>query len=221
MTSAARIMAGNMVQKFDFGARFDEPAAPRIDAPEPPKYGEADIAAAREEGRLEGVAEGRAAAEASLMAQVAAAADKAGVALAQLIADRERMHRDLAADCIRTVMTVLERAMPELARRHAMIEIEGLVRACLTELYDEPRVVIRAADAVIDTLQQNIDRIAAACGFIGKVALFGDPAMSATDCRVEWADGGAERSFEATWQAIESAIERNLHSASTASSDQL
>ena len=70
---------------------------------------------------------------------------------------------------------------------------------------------MRAPDALIDSLQSNIDRIAASCGFTGKVALFGDPAMAATDCRVEWADGGAERSFEATWQEIENAINRGLN----------
>jgi flagellar assembly protein FliH len=221
MPSAARTMAANMVRKFDFGARFDEPAA-HPDAPEPPKYGEAEIAAAREAGRLDGMAQGRAAAEASLAAHVAAAIEKAGAALAEMIADRERIHAELAAESVRTAIAVLERAMPELARRHAMIEIEGLIRTCLAELYDEPRVVIRAADAVIDALQPDIDRVAAACGFSGKVALLGDPAMTATDCRVEWADGGAERSFEATWRAIEAAIERNVASASnTASSDQL
>jgi hypothetical protein len=42
--------------------------------------------------------------------------------------------------------------------------------------------------------------------------------MNDTDCRVEWADGGAERSFAATWQAIESAIERNISAASSSAS---
>lgn len=216
-------MAGNtvsdMVHKFDFGARFDEPSA-RPDAPEPPKYGEAEIETAHEAGRLEGIVQGRAEAEASLTAHVAATLEKTGIALANLLADRERLHQELATDSIRTVMSVLKRAMPELARRHTLIEIEGLVRTCLTDLYDEPRVVIRAADPVIDALQENIDRVAAACGFTGKVALFGDPAMAPTDCRVEWADGGAERSFNATWQAIEDAIDRNLNSSSNVSSDQ-
>jgi flagellar assembly protein FliH len=210
-------MAANMVRKFDFGARFDEPAA-RPEAPEPPKYGEAEIAAAREDGRLHGIAQGRAEAEASLVARVAATVEKAGAALAGMIGDRERLQAELAAQSVRTAIAVLERAMPELARRHAMIEIEGLIRTCLAELYDEPRVVIRAADAVIDALQQNVDQVAAACGFTGKVALLGDPTMNDTDCRVEWADGGAERSFAATWQAIESAIERNISAASSSAS---
>lgn len=198
-----------MVRKFDFGVRFDE-SAPRREAPPPPKYGEAELAAAREAGRIEGIAQGRAQTEASLTAKIEAALKSVGAQLGELLADRAHLHQELAVQSVRTVMAVLERTMPELARRHLQIEIEGLVRTCLSELYDEPRVVVRAADPVIDTLQEKIDQLSAACGFTGKVALFGDPELAPGDCRVEWADGGAERNFEATWRTIETAIERSL-----------
>lgn len=197
------------VRKFDFGARFDEPV-PHRDVPPPPKYGEAELAAAREAGRVEGLAQGRAEAEASLAAKTETMLQSTGAQIAKLLAERAQLQQELAAHSVRVVMSVLERTVPELARKHLQIEIEALIRTCLSELYDEPRVVIRAADPMIDALQGKIDALAAACGFTGKVALFGDPEMAASDCRVEWADGGAERTFEATWRTIESAIERSL-----------
>jgi flagellar assembly protein FliH len=202
--------ASGPVRKFDFGARFDEPAK-GPNAPEAPKFGEAELAAARADGRAEGIVAGRAEAEASIAAHAATALQRAGDAIAELLTERERMHQQLAAQTLRAVMAVLARAMPELARRNTQLEVEGLVRTCLAELYDEPRVVIRAADAIVDALQKDIERIAAACGFTGKIALFGDPDMASTDCRVEWADGGAERKFEETWRAIETAMERGLN----------
>lgn len=200
----------NTIRKFDFGERFDEPDR-REDTPEPPKYGEVDIAAARDEGRGEGYAQGHAAAEASLTAQIAKTLEKTGTAIAGLLADREHLHQELAEQSVRTVISILEKSIPELARRHALTEIEGLIHTCLSELYDEPRIVVRAADPVIDALQDKVDRIAAVCGFTGKIALLGDPAMTDTDCRVEWADGGAERSFEATWKAIAAAMEQGFN----------
>ncbi|MGE5537886.1 MAG: hypothetical protein ACM30I_04665 [Gemmatimonas sp.] len=201
--------ASKTVRKFDFGARFDEPLK-GPNAPEAPKFGEAELAAAREQGRAEGVLQGRAEAESSIAAHAATVLERVGIAVTELLADRERMHQHLAAQSVRTVMAVLSRAVPELARRNPLPEVEGLVRTCLAELYDEPRVVIRAADPIIDALQKDIERIAAACGFTGKIALFGDPEMAPTDCRVEWADGGAERRFDDTWSTIEAAIERSL-----------
>lgn len=202
--------SNNSVRKFDFGERFDEPDL-REDAPPPPKYGEVELSAARDEGRVEGFNQGQAAAEASLSAHIAQMLEKTGNAIAGLLANREQLHRELAEQNVRTVISVLEKSIPELARRYALTEIEGLIRTCLGELYDEPRIVVRAADPVIDALQEKVDRIAATCGFTGKIALLGDPTMAATDCRVEWADGGAERSFEATWQAIANAMQQGMN----------
>jgi flagellar assembly protein FliH len=202
------------IRKFDFGARFDEPAkAPN--APEPPKYGDAEIASARAEGYAEGRTEGmlaaRAEAEASIAAHASKALERVAAGITELLSDRGRLHQHLASQSVQTVMAVVARAMPELARRNTLLEVEGLIRTCLAELYEEPRVVIRAADPIVDALQKDIDRIAASCGFTGKIALFGDPEMGPTDCRVEWADGGAERNFEETWRAIEAAMERGLN----------
>lgn len=210
--------APKTVRKFEFGVRFDEPISHR-DAPPPPapKYGEAELAAARETGRVDGISRGRAEAEASLAAKTETMLRSLGAQIAALLGDRAQLQHELAAQSVRTVMSVINRTIPELARKHLQIEIDALVRTCLSELYDEPRVVIRAADPVIDALQGKIDALAAACGFTGKVALFGDPEMAPSDCRVEWADGGAERSFEATWRTIESAIERSLANTSSAS----
>ena len=202
------------VRKFDFGARFDEPV-PHSDVPPPPRYDEAELAAAREAGRVDGIAEGRAEAEASLAAKTETVLRSLGTQIAALLAERTQLQHELAAQSVRTVMSVLERTIPELARKHLQIEIDALIRTCLSDLYDEPRVVIRAADPVIEALQGKIDALAAACGFTGKVALFGDPEMAPSDCRVEWADGGAERTFEATWRTIESTIERSLASTSS------
>jgi flagellar assembly protein FliH len=206
----ASTFPNNSVRKFDFGERFDEPDQ-REDAPEPPKYGENELAAARDAGRAEGFNEGQIAAETSLAAQIVQMLDSTGTAIANLLAERERLHQELAGQNVRTVIAILDKAIPELAHRHALIEIEGLVRTCLGELYDEPRIVIRAADQIIDALQVKVDRIAASCGFTGKIALLGDPTMAATDCRVEWADGGAERSFSATWQTIANAMQQGMN----------
>ena len=40
------------------------------------------------------------------------------------------------------------------------------------------------------------------------MVLFGDDQFSETDCRVEWADGGAERNLGELWRRIDAAIER-------------
>jgi flagellar assembly protein FliH len=71
-------------------------------------------------------------------------------------------------------------------------------------------VVVRAHDRVIATLQTRIDGMAASCGFQGKIMLFPDDQLNDTDCRVEWADGGAERNLDDMWKQIDAALQRMM-----------
>ncbi len=120
----------------------------------------------------------------------------------------ETVYAKVASDAIKIAVTIAHKVMPELARNNAFEEIEGLVRDCLNTLYEEPRVVVRVHDRVLDKLKSRIDEIAGACGFNGTVVLFGDSNFADTDCRVEWADGGAERNIELLWREIDDAISR-------------
>jgi flagellar assembly protein FliH len=193
--------------KYLFETSFD-PAKAEIDAPPPPTFSEQELAAARDEGFREGHAEGHA--EMSRAIEQAAADALAAIS-AQLVAMNGRFAeiRDAAiASGVDVVAATVRKMVPALAKRNGLAEIEHLVRDSLHELYDEPRVVIRAHDSVIEALHDRIDGMAAASGFMGKVVLFGDEQLTETDCRVEWADGGAERNLGELWRRIDAAIER-------------
>ena len=53
--------------------------------------------------------------------------------------------------------------------------------AVITELIDEPRMVIRVADEDLDALSERIDTIAKRRGFAGKVVLLAEPSVAAGD----------------------------------------
>ena len=53
-------------------------------------------------------------------------------------------------------------------------------------------------------------------GFEGKLVYLGDDTMGASDVRLEWADGGAERNCERQWEEIDALIARALQSNTTA-----
>ena len=120
----------------------------------------------------------------------------------------ETVYAKVAENAVKIAVTIAHKVVPELARNNAFEEIEGLVRECLHTLYEEPRVVVRVHERVLDKLKPRIDEIASACGFNGNVVLFGDSNFSDTDCRVEWADGGTERNIKLLWQEIDAAISR-------------
>ena len=53
-----------------------------------------------------------------------------------------------------------------------------MLAAVITELIDEPRMVIRVADDDLDTLSEKIDTITTRRGFAGKVVLLAEPSVA-------------------------------------------
>jgi len=161
------------MRKFTFDTSFDpdapdeeplvgdvEPAEP--EPPPEPTYGQAEldaaVAAARAEGQAEGEARGRAAAEqaidAALSQALAAIADR----METLVAEHRAADAALQREAVRVARAAAGRVLPELARRHGLDELAAVVRDCLADLSEEPRMVVRVADALLDPLRARLDR---------------------------------------------------------------
>lgn len=159
-----------------------------------------------EEGRTAGIAEERASIEqagTSCLKQI-------GDGLAQLAMDTTALKAGVEADALDTVLTIARKLVPHYAKTHALDEMEGVIRECLANVYDEPRIVVRAEESVLDHIKSRLDDMITAAGFSGKVVLFGDRTLAPGDCRVEWADGGTERDVERLWQDVDDTISRFL-----------
>ena len=107
-------------------------------------------------------------------------------------------------------LAITRKISPALAQHQPLVGIEALVRDFLLRLIDEPHIVVRVPEKLIDDLKKLIDDIAAGCGFDGRVVLIPDPTMNGNDCRLEWADGGAVRNSETILDDIETGIVRML-----------
>jgi flagellar assembly protein FliH len=204
------------VRKFQFDVEFDAAAhapAPREvePPPPPPSFSEQELAAARdaafEDGRAAGAAEVAGAAEtkaAAALTALGAALDAARPALDAVI---ERC-RD---DALTLAAAVARKLVPSMLARDAVAAVESVVTDLLPQVIDEPRLVIRANDALIEALQRSIEALAARAGYAGRIILLGDERLSGAECRVEWADGGAEHDTERLSREIAATVDRFLH----------
>ncbi len=200
-------------QRFLFETTFDtdsrDPTATR-ERPPPPRFSEEDLAEAEKKGfaagRAAGLEDAKQAADHTAAEALAAIAGRFEAVAAQLAeAQDARLRR-----AVEIAVLVLRKVFPELARRNALTETQALIAECLAHLHDEPRVVIRVADALLDLLNEQIAALAERAGFQGKVVLLAEETFSASDVHVEWADGGAERDTEGLWAEIEQVLERAL-----------
>ncbi len=203
-------------------------------APPPPTFSEEELAAAREAGFREGIATGHNAGREQGYAEgraagleegaAAARAEMAGTDAALAAHALDRIARGVmglfvayeAGSVMRSdqpvhvALAIVRKLMPELARRNGLAEIEALVRACLTELMDEPRLIVRVATDTIDLVREHLDATVANCGFDTKLLIVGDPDLAPGDCRVEWAEGGSERDTARLLADIEDCAARLL-----------
>ena len=177
-----------------------------------------DLEAAREEGWRAGVQEGAAREQETIEHQKAAALDTIGEHLSGIAQSQAAVLEHTIKHATELALAIARKIAPEAIRRQPTGEIEAMIREFLPELAAEPRVVIRVADAVLDEITDRIDGLAKGCGFDGNVVLLAEPSLGAGDCRIEWADGGAERDLGAVWHEIETGLEKLLNPTAEADS---
>lgn len=151
-------------------------------------------------GRAEAEAEQRTTEEqqiAQLLATISAQADT--LRDARAAADEK-----IAQDAGDLALSICRKILPTLSAQNALREIEGLVTRTITEMNEEPRLVIRVADSRLDDLQTRIERMSS--GFAGKLVLLGDDELAENDCSVLWADGGTERNLDRLWSEIDQVV---------------
>jgi flagellar assembly protein FliH len=118
----------------------------------------------------------------------------------------EQHHRHSEAvvhDAAQLAHTIARKICPELAQRNALVEIEALTRQAVEYLADEPRVIVRMNAASLEALGDRLQAIMRTAGFEGQVLLRNENALGDGDCRIEWANGGAERLTEQLWAQID------------------
>ena len=202
------------IRKFLFDTSFDAEPEPEPEevpsVPPPPPITEADVAAARAEGFAAGHAEGE--------QSVRARAERDQAMALNLTAERLESFAEAVTSVLPAAetrateigMAVARKLLPELLRREGAAEVEALVRDCLRDMFDEPRIVLRVGDTLLDPINERLPALAGRSGFAGRIILLAEEGLTAGDCRIEWADGGVERSAARMWREIEAAVGRCL-----------
>jgi flagellar assembly protein FliH len=198
--------------KFLFDMPFDG-SKPRVERsyapkPPPPKFSAEEIEAVRAAAHAEGEAAGREAAYGENQRNLEHALHAIEGQLAAIAAGEERARIAARAEAVELAALIARKLAGRLIEREPLAQIEALVLRVMDDMRDEPRLVIRAADAVVQQLDQHLDQLVAQSGFGGKVALVPDETLPPTDCRIDWADGSAERRQKTLEEDVDHAVER-------------
>jgi flagellar assembly protein FliH len=193
---------------FDSPAAKDEPQVAAIVAPAPPSFTESDLEGSRVAGFADGRAAGLAEAATRDHARTAAALERIAAGIGTLLEHRTETAHAIETSAVELILNLARKTLPEASKRLAFEELTGLVRGCLEDAFEEPRIAVRVPDALFDAAKESLDTTANAAGYAGKLVILADPALGPDDARVEWADGGAERDMTRFWAEIDEAAKR-------------
>lgn len=181
--------------KFTFDTHFDGPSshsAAEAQARQQPTS--ADVDRARSEAYAAGFAAGESEAAARADREVHAVLNELASSAASLLAALDAKTRTLTAEATQLAIACAQKLAPATIAARPEVEIEAVVRDCLSHLNREPHILLRVSASLVDRLKETVDRMAMERGLTGRIILLGEPEMRNGDCVVEWADGGVVRS---------------------------
>ncbi|MGE5506627.1 MAG: flagellar assembly protein FliH [Actinomycetota bacterium] len=211
------------IRKYMFDLDFSPQAAqPKVAEPEPqpayeedeaplppaPTFTEEELQLAREaaweDGHQTGLAEGN-----EIAARILA---DAMTALSNHLHDLKVRQEEIgdvnARTAVRVAQAVLKKVLPRTCEAHAFEEVTRVVEECLGHVLDEPRIIVRVSAELVDPVRERLEAVAGDHGFEGRVVVQADPRLTASDCKVEWTDGGAERDQVRLLAEIDEVVER-------------
>jgi flagellar assembly protein FliH len=155
-----------------------------------------------------GFAAGQAQAQGEVSERIAAA-------LAVITDGLDRLHRALGGiearletEAVEVAVAVAAKLAPELIAREPFTEISALATECFRHLVTAPHIVVRVGADIYETAKAQLEDIARARGFEGRLMVLSDATLAPGDCRIEWADGGVTRDEATTLAAIRDAVGR-------------
>ncbi len=205
-------------RKFTFGTSFDAP--PVVKKPQP-TFTNDDIEAARQAAYLEGESAGRQAAFSSIEQSMDYTLQALSARLVELFQHETARIEVMKAEAANIGHAIAYKLAPRLLENIPLEDISAMVSECVANNYNEPRIVVRVTDGLIDPMKQIAGQIAADHAFPGKIVIIGDDRLHGSDCLVEWADGGAERNEEKLLQNVDKIISNYIQSRHRAARDHM
>ena len=146
---------------------------------------------------------------------IVAVLDRIARDLPVLVARLDEIREDARKEAAVLAFKIASKLAGELIERQPLAEVEAMIADALSQLGEQgdvARIVVRVAEDLVDGLGEHVDGLAARAGFSGQIVLLADRDMDGSNCRVEWADGGAERDVAALEHEIEAAVMRYVRS---------
>lgn len=192
------------VEDFDSDLRTSERPVETLAPEMPAPLTQADLDAARAEGRMEGIESALADAAYSRTQLEAAALQSLAESFAGARISLERVATHHAAQSARVILAMMVAAVPATMARHGAIEINSMVECLLPGLLCEPELRVRTHPSLADLVREHLTENLSNGGMV--LSVMADPRMGAGDVELCWQQGHARRDCQSVWDAIKTSL---------------
>ncbi len=172
-----------------------------------------------EDSRLQGYAQGYAAAQSSAVQATDMKAQALFLQAAETLTQLDATAHSLTREGINIALTIARTLARGLMDKFPQDTIEELANECFRHMRNTPHISFRVAPDLAEALQERLQAQADSFGFAGRILITPDPEFATGDVRIEWADGGYEHQLKLIEAEVEACLQRWLAATLTASVD--
>ena len=173
---------------------------------------------AREEGRLNGLTEGRENAWKEAMESIEKQNSDTlmtiSASLKKSMQSLEQSAENAFETAIEIAMAVCKKALPSLCEKNAVDEIRILLEKNLHFLKDEPKISLRLNPTLAEQIKPVLTELVKKEAYAGRIAVIRDETLPVGDCRVEWKNGGLEKNMQDVLNHTEELVRLYTHTSS-------
>lgn len=114
--------------------------------------------------------------------------------LMTILADVSTRNTEQEQSALRFAVSLVRKLLPSLEEEVAVKEVEAFISDNFKNFAKEGSLSFRFNPDIIGDIAPKISRLAEKNDFEGKIALHKDDSLGLSDCKIEWKNGGVERS---------------------------
>jgi flagellar assembly protein FliH len=122
-------------------------------------------------------------------------------------AEADGVNKELEEQFVTMSKKILQQLIPVLTGEHAAEIVNKFIKDNFNNFRQEKKLSFYLNPDIIQYVQDNISKLAAANDFEGKISLHKDENLGLSDCRIEWENGGVESNTKSLLNKVENLLD--------------
>ncbi len=124
----------------------------------------------------------------------------------KMLSDHEKMRKNILSHSISLSIATGKKLAAHLIAAQPEVELEALIKECLSSLEDVPHLVIHCHPDLAKQCNETATKLMQTSRFSGNLVIMGDEEIALGDGKIEWVDGGLIRDSENILNEIDASI---------------